>query len=514
MAAASTGEALEQLAASLIRARGDNFFPELAAHLAGLLDATEALICEGAPNKRARSLGAWRSGGPVANYEYDLDQTPCAVVQAGEILTVDLAAGAYPGAFRKFGGYFGMPLAANDGAVLGHLCVYTDQPVVFNPNVRAVCDIIANRAAAELRLVHVKRERALLRGQRRQLRAEIAASHDVEAMVGMSAAHLRVVEEIRHAAQATTAGVLIRGEPGTGKELVARAIHATSSRASKPFVKMDCAALYIDAHLNALPQTLALANGGTLFLDEVGALGPEMQERLLANLPALHGDTRPGTDANVRIIASTDRDVRKKIRDGEFRNDLYQRLATFAIDLAPLRTRVEDIPLLVQNFVQKYARRLGRRVESVDPASLSELANYAWPGNIRELANLVERSLVMQDTPTLKITKELLATTAPLERAALVAAAAGDSSTTARTALAGPVDFDDTLSTGLHVIQRDHILRVLDSTHWVIEGSHGAALKLGLKPATLRHRMKKLGISRAANAAPLAAAGLPENEVR
>jgi transcriptional regulator with GAF, ATPase, and Fis domain len=126
----------------------------------------------------------------------------------------------------------------------------------------------------------------------------------------------------------------------------------------------------------------------------------------------------------------------------------------------------------------------------------------------------VERSLVMQDAPTLKITKELLATTAPLERAALVAAAAGDTSTTARTALAGPVDFDDTLSTGLHVIQRDHILRVLDSTHWVIEGSHGAALKLGLKPATLRHRMKKLGISRAANAVPPVAAGSPGNEVR
>jgi transcriptional regulator with GAF, ATPase, and Fis domain len=505
MAAASTGETLEQLAASLVRARGDNFFLELAAHLAGVLDATEALICEAAPNKRARSLGVWRSGGPAANYEYDLDQTPCAAVHAGEILTVELAAGAYPGAFHKSGGYFGMPLAANDGAVLGHLCVYTDHPVVFDPTTRAVCDIIANRAAAELRLVHVKRERGLLRGQRRQLRAEIAASHDVEAMVGVSAAHLRVVEEIRHAAQATSSGVLIRGEPGTGKELVARAIHATSSRAAKPFVKVDCAALYIEAQLNALPQTLTLTNGGTLFLDEVGALSPEMQQRLLANLDA-------GT--NVRIIASTGRDVRKKIRDGEFRNDLYQRLAIFAIDLAPLRTRVEDIPLLVQSFAQKYARRLGRRVESVDPASLAELANYAWPGNIRELANLVERSLVMQDTPTLKITKELLATTAPLERAALVAAAAGDTSTTARTALAGPVDFDDTLSTGLHVIQRDHILRVLDSTHWVIEGSHGAALKLGLKPATLRHRMKKLGISRAANAGPHIVASLPESEVR
>jgi transcriptional regulator with GAF, ATPase, and Fis domain len=130
---------------------------------------------------------------------------------------------------------------------------------------------------------------------------------------------------------------------------------------------------------------------------------------------------------------------------------------------------------------------------------LSDLANYAWPGNIRELENLVERALVMQDSPVLKITTDFLGTTAPVERAALIAAAV-DSGATTRTPLAGPVDFDDTLSTGLHVVQRDHILRVLNATHWVIEGSHGAALKLGLKPATLRHRMKKLGISRAANA--------------
>jgi transcriptional regulator with GAF, ATPase, and Fis domain len=154
----------------------------------------------------------------------------------------------------------------------------------------------------------------------------------------------------------------------------------------------------------------------------------------------------------------------------------------------------------VQSLAHKHARRLGRRIESIDPESLAELANYAWPGNIREVSSLVERSLVMQDAPVLKIALDLLAPTAPSERAALVAAAAGDTRTTARTALAGPVDFDDTLSTGLHVIQRDHILRVLNSTHWVIEGNSGAALKLGLKPATLRHRMKKLGISRAQNA--------------
>jgi transcriptional regulator with GAF, ATPase, and Fis domain len=165
--------------------------------------------------------------------------------------------------------------------------------------------------------------------------------------------------------------------------------------------------------------------------------------------------------------------------------------------------------LILQDVVHQRARKMGRRVQSVDPQSLSELAHYAWPGNVRELENLVERALVIQDAPVLKITTDFLGVTAPAERAALVAAAGGDGATT-RSSLAGPVDFDDTLSTGLHVVQRDHILRVLNATHWVIEGSHGAALKLGLKPATLRHRMKKLGISRAANAGALA----PGNEGR
>jgi transcriptional regulator with GAF, ATPase, and Fis domain len=492
------------LAASLGRARGDNFFPALVAHIAEVLGASEAMVCEAAASRRARTLAVWRRGESVPNYDYDLDGTPCAKVQAGQALTIDLA-GAFPGALRKYGGYFGMPLAANDGAVLGHLAVYTESPPAFSPAQRSVCDILANRCAAELRLVHVKRERALLRGQRRQLRAEITAMHDVDTMLGVSPAHVRVMGEIRNAAL-STANVLLRGEPGTGKELAARAIHASSMRAAKPFVKIDCAALSIDADINALPQTLALAIGGTLFLDEVGVLSTDMQVRLLAALPPAQGDGGANPTALVRIIAATNRDLFRKVRDGEFQEALYDRLTILAVDIPPLRARVEDIPLLIQDVVHRRARRLGRRVQTVDPQSLSELSNYGWPGNIRELENLVERALVMQDAPVLKITTDYLGTTPPAERAALIAAA-GDANATTRTTLAGPVDFDDTLSTGLHVVQRDHILRVLDATHWVIEGSHGAALKLGLKPATLRHRMKKLGISRAANAGAQQASG-------
>jgi DNA-binding NtrC family response regulator len=493
-----SGDALEMLAATLARARGDNFFPALAAHLGEVLGASQAMVCEAAANRRARTLGVWRDGTVAPNYDYALEGTPCAKVLAGQPLSIELSPGAFPGAPQQRGGYFGMPLAANDGAVLGHFCAYLESSLPLSQIQRAVCDILANRAAAELRLVHVKRERALLRGQRRQLRAEIAAANDLDAIQGVSAAHQRVMEEVRRAAL-SSANVLVRGEPGTGKELISRAIHAGSARVGKPFVKIDCASMTIDADINALLQTLALAVGGTLYLDEVGVLSADMQARLLAALPTSHGEPGSANNVNVRVIAATSRDLFRKMRDGEFLEGLYGRIAMLAIDIPPLRTRVEDIPLLVQTFVHKRARRKGRRVQSIDPQSLADLANYGWPGNIRELENLVERALVLQDAPVLKITTDFLGTTAPTERAALVAAA-GDTSSITRTALAGPVDFDDTLSTGLHVVQRDHILRVLNATHWVIEGSHGAALKLGLKPATLRHRMKKLGISRAANA--------------
>lgn len=490
-------EQLQLLAASLSRARGEDFFPVLAEHLGTVLAAREALICEAAPARRARTLAVWRPGGVTPNYEYDLAGTPCTRVYAGEHVLIDVDPAVFPGAPQRWGAYFGMPLAAKDGAVLGHLCAWFDAPISMTTEQRAACYVLANRAAAELRLVHVKRERALLRAQRGQLRTEIALTHDVQDLVGTGPAQRRLFEEIRRLAGGSGA-VLVTGEPGTGKSLVARAIHASGARASKPFTSVDCTSLQIDSELATLPQTFGYSVGGTILFHEVGALAPVMQERLHEVLQTFGAERRMAGTPDVRVIATTNRDLLAAARDGLFRGGLLRALGPFAIELSPLRTRVEDIPGLLQHFSQKQARRLGRRIDGVDPDSVAALMRYTWPGNVRELAGLVERAMVTQPGPILKISADFIGGS-PAERAALIAAAAVDSTSSMRAGLAGMIDLDDTLNTGLHDVQREHILRVLNATHWVIEGNSGAALRLGMKPATLRHRMKKLGITRIRN---------------
>jgi transcriptional regulator with GAF, ATPase, and Fis domain len=492
MAAVPPGEQLELLAAGLARARGEDFFPVLAEHLGAILGAREASLCEAAPARRARTLAVWRPGGATPNYDYDLAGTPCARVYDGHKVLIAVDALTFPGAPEGCRAYFGVPLAAKDGAVLGHLCAWFDHAIELSATQNAVCAVLADRAAAELRLVHVKRERAVLRAQKRQLRTEIDALYDVQSMAGQSAAYQRVIDDMRRFA-ANSAAVLISGEPGTGKELVARAIHAGGPRAPRAFTRLDCTSLGIDADLGVLAQIAGFTSGGTLFLDEIGGLSSDMQARLEHALWSLTGERREPGSPDIRLLASTNRDLARAVREGEFREDLYRRLAVFTLEIPPLRARIEDIPPLVQLCVQKLSRRLGRRVERVDPDTMAGLMRYSWPGNVRELMNLVERALVAQHAPVLKISVDLIVGS-PAERAALIAAAAVENTSTT---LAGVVDFDDTLNTGLHAVQREHILRVLNATRWVIEGNSGAALRLGMKPATLRHRMKKLGISRA-----------------
>ena len=302
------------------------------------------------------------------------------------------------------------------------------------------------------------------------------------AMVGESRAMAAVKAKIAQVA-ATESTVLILGETGTGKELVAAAIHQGSRRNSGPLVKVNCAALPRDlveselfghekgAFTGAAQQRrgrFELAEGGTLFLDEVGELPPEAQAKLLRALQEREFERVGGTKTirvDVRLVAATNRDLRQQVRP-----DLYYRLNVFPISMPPLRERRDDIPALVQHLAEKAARKLGRELEAVSPAFLARAAVHDWPGNVRELENVVERALIMSGGSLLDGTDVFM----PLS--------------------------SQTPTTGanetLEAMERAYIVRVLEATGWQVEGEGGAARVLGLNPSTLRGRLRKLDIRR------------------
>jgi formate hydrogenlyase transcriptional activator len=342
--------------------------------------------------------------------------------------------------------------------------------------------------------VLMEREQARLQAQNVYLQEEIKSEHNFDEIVGASAGLVDVLDNVRRVAP-TDATVLIWGETGTGKELIARAIHSASQRADKPFVKVNCAALpagLIESELfghergafsGALQRRIGrceLASSGTIFLDEVGEIPLDVQVKLLRVLQEREFDRVGGNQTirtDARVIAATNRLLPQAIAEGKFRADLFYRLNVFPINLPPLRERKQDIPLLAQFFVQKYAPKVGRRIEGIDPDTIERLTKYHWPGNIRELENIIERALILARTSVLEIDADVLCAWTP-------APAIDPAGTRADEA-------ED-----LNSVQRNHILNTLRQTNWVVEGERGAAAQLGMKPATLRHRMKKLGIAR------------------
>jgi formate hydrogenlyase transcriptional activator len=333
-------------------------------------------------------------------------------------------------------------------------------------------------------------DRARLREQNVYLQQEIKSEHNFEEIVGRSPALSAVLDKVCRVAP-TDATVLIYGETGTGKELIARAIHSASLRRDKPLIKLNCAALpagLIENELfghekGAFTGAIArhtgrfeLADGGTIFLDEIGELPSETQAKLLRVLQEHEFDRVGGTSTkkvDVRVIAATNRDLKKAIGDKTFREDLYYRLSVFPIPLPPLRERPEDIPLLAQYLLDKFAIRVDRRFDGIDTATLRRLVAYPWPGNVRELQNVLERAVILSAGPALEVESDVLGQTeeAPASRS----------------------------SAALEDVERNHILAVLQKTKWVIDGPRGAAVILGLHPNTLRSRLKKLGLSRAAH---------------
>lgn len=339
--------------------------------------------------------------------------------------------------------------------------------------------------------VLMEQEQARLRAQNQYLQEEIKAVHNFEEIVGRSAPMQAVLNHVRRVA-ATDASVLIQGESGTGKELIARAIHSASKRRDKPLIKINCAALpagLVESELfghekGAFTGAIAkrtgrfeLADGGTIFLDEIGEIPLETQVKLLRVLQEREFERVGGhapIKVDVRVIAATNRNLLQAVAEKTFRDDLYYRLNVFPVFTPPLRERTEDIPLLVSYLINKFSRRLDKRVEGIGEASLRRLHAYHWPGNIRELENVVERAIILCDDPILEIDSGLLPGSAP---------AAG-------IPLSMPEDGR------LEAVEKQHIEAVLEQTGWIVEGEKGAARILGLNPSTLRYRMKKLNIAR------------------
>ena len=316
-------------------------------------------------------------------------------------------------------------------------------------------------------------------------RQETKMRHQFDHIIGKSDGLRHVLFRAEQVAPANTM-VLILGETGTGKELIAAAIHHMSPRKDRPLITVNCAALPVNlmeselfgrekgAFTGADSRQMGrfeLANGSTLCLDEIGELPMEAQAKLLRAIQ--HNEfERLGSShtikVDVRIVATTNRNLEEEVRRGRFREDLYYRLNVFPITVPPLRQRKEDIPLLVQSFIERYARKLGKRITSIHKDTMKTLQDYPWPGNVRELESVLERAVILCPGPILLLADKLVIS---------------------------PLPFSSDMRT-LEETERSQVLKTLSATRWRIEGKDGAAAILGIHPSTLRARMHKLGILR------------------
>lgn len=366
---------------------------------------------------------------------------------------------------------------------------YNDRDIEFLQQVAQQVAVAVENALAFQQIAELKDR---LAKEKLYLEEELRLEHGFDDIIGDSDALKQVLKQVEVVAP-TDSTVLILGETGTGKELIARAIHRLSGRSERTFVKLNCAAIptgLLESELfghergaftGAISQKAGrfeLADKGTIFLDEVGEIPLELQSKLLRVLQEQEFERLGSTKTlhvDVRLVAATNRDLKRLVGERQFRSDLYYRLNVFPVTLPPLRERREDIPILVRYFTQHYAIRMKKNIQTVPAEALEVLSRYPWPGNIRELENLVERSVILSQGIDLQIPISEL----QMER---------------RPATVQPAT--------LEAIEREQILLVLDETRWVIGGPAGAAARLGLKRTTLQSKMQRLGISRPDNPSP------------
>jgi formate hydrogenlyase transcriptional activator len=377
---------------------------------------------------------------------------------------------------------------------------YSDEDALFLQKV-------ANQVALAIQNMQAYQEIAILKARLEKenvyLQEELRADHNFEEIVGNSPALLRVLHAVDQVA-ATDSTVLIYGETGTGKELVARAIHSRSARNDRALVTVNCSALsagLVESELfghmkgaftGALERRIGrfeLAHGGTIFLDEIGELPSETQVKLLRVLQEHEiepiGSSHP-LRVDVRVIAATNRNLREAVQAGHFRSDLFYRLNVFPLELPPLRDRRSDIPQLVAFCLSRFARRFGKQIDGVSKETMDNLLNYSWPGNIRELQNVIERAIIVSLDPTLRLDRDLVPVAVPAQRMEV---------SEPNGSQPRPADLNPSrpLLT-LDEVERNHILATLQYAGGVIDGPKGAARILNLHPNTLRHRMSKLRI--------------------
>lgn len=371
---------------------------------------------------------------------------------------------------------------------------YTSTPIFENEQLVGAVIVfrdITQRKQAEADLAKAYAEveclKERLHAENVYLQEEIQTQHNFQEIAGGSSSLKKVLHKVEQVAE-TDATVLILGETGTGKELFARAVHNLSPRNERPLVKVNCAALpanLIESELfghekgsftGALSRKIGrfeLADEGTIFLDEIGDLPIELQAKLLRVLQEGEFE-RVGShktlNVNVRIIAATNRDLLKESTEGNFREDLYYRLNVFPLELPPLRKRKKDIPILVKLFVEKFSKKLGKVIDNIPKSILDDMQDYPWPGNIRELENIIERAVILTKGASLQVDKTLLTVNSSQK--------------------------PTSSSLSLYELERQHIISVLQETNWKISGPEGAAKVLDINPNTLRSRIQKLDISR------------------